>query len=145
MRTEPGLLQKLELDRRRSRANHTDFPGRSIREIEHALPHKWPTVGDGHDDGTTIAEIGHPQAGSERQSAMGCGQLIHIEPSATGREATMMWLPIPGGHTLEGMGGLFAAPEQAETEQSGENRDAKRTVTPGPVKVIAQACEVLYH
>jgi hypothetical protein len=56
-----------------------------------------------------------------------------------------MWLPIPRGHALEGMDGLFAAPEQAETEQSGEHHDAKRTVTPGPVKVIAQACEVLYH
>jgi hypothetical protein len=82
----------------------------------------------------------------------------------------MMRIAIPRGHTLERMGGLFAASDQVEPEQPDESQDAERTATPPPrqptpsraedsgggaimargpksqpVKGIAQACEVLYH
>src|SRR5262245_34209438 len=168
MLTESGSLQDFELYRRCAGTNHTDFPGRGIRELEHALLHKWPTISDGHGDGATIAEIRHPQAGSERQGAMGCGQLVHIEALATCREAAMMRISIPRGHTPEGMGGLFTAPKHIEADQPDESHDAKRTLTqpppaPSPSRgegagggamaahrtrpamVIAQARQVLYH
>jgi hypothetical protein len=66
MRSEILLVDDFELYRGRPRANHVDGPSRSVRKVEDAILHKWPTVGDRHRNGTAIEEICHPDAGAER-------------------------------------------------------------------------------
>jgi hypothetical protein len=70
---------------------------------------------------------------------------MHIEASAAGRDAAMMRIPIPRGHTLEAMRGLLAAPKYIEADQSDERYQTEHTLMHEPAKAIAWACEVRYH
>lgn len=80
-----------------AQAKHTQFFCGSAAHVYHAATAERPPVSDAHIYFATIHKAVHAHQSAKRQSAVGCGEGMHVIFLATGRAPTVKTWTIPGG------------------------------------------------
>jgi hypothetical protein len=81
---------------------HVEGARRRQGEIDDAAFHMRTAVGDLHPHGPAIAEIGHPDHGSESQTGMRGGEIAMVELLPPGRYFAVMGASVKGGQARLG-------------------------------------------
>lgn len=84
-RIAPFYSQNLNADARKPVPNERERPRGAFRDVEDPAFDVRPPVGDPHDHGATVREVGDARDGTERQRAMRRHGLVHIEDLAARR------------------------------------------------------------
>src|SRR6266498_1497092 len=75
----PPLFLHLELHPGDAAVDHAERCGGGMRDVDHAPGHERAAVVDPDGDGLPGGDVGHAQAGPERQRAVRGGQLTRLE------------------------------------------------------------------
>lgn len=78
--------------------DHAQLSCGSKGEVDDAVGEE-AAVGDGDDDGALVAQVGHLDLAAEGQSAMGGGELVHVEGTAAGGEMALEERAVPAGQS----------------------------------------------
>ena len=94
-----GWRQDLKFDLGQATRLERKLLGGGVGEVDDAVFRHGPAVVYSYDNAALVAEVGDAEERSQREVAVGGGEVVHVEVFAAGGGAALEGAAVPGGHS----------------------------------------------